>query len=304
MRRGFLRLRGLTRRRRRSARSTIAPRRKSARWRIVGVWNVSRRGNVSARAESACHFSQCPFLSPTEPAGRNAFYALEGAIHTGSSRRSRHDGMVRELRCSRARALFWAFCGAAWCVTVGAGLLALCAYATSPCDPGARSGRWPADSAIPLQRERPTLLLFLHPRCPCSRASLAELERVLASAGERVAAHVIVFKPVGALANWERTGLWDQAAAMPGVTVWTDEGGALARRFGAATSGQVLLYDASGALTFQGGITPSRGHQGDNLGRTAVSSLIAGAANADSCSPVFGCPLLREPQERNKDPLP
>jgi hypothetical protein len=163
MRRGFLRLRGLTRRRRRSARSTITPRRKSARWRIVGVWNVSRRGNVSARAESACHFSQCPFLSPTEPAGRNAFYALEGEIHTGSSRRSRHDGMVRELRCSRARALFWAFCGAAWCVTVGAGLLALCAYATSPCDPGARSGRWPADSAIPLQRERPTLLLFLHP---------------------------------------------------------------------------------------------------------------------------------------------
>ncbi len=208
--------------------------------------------------------------------------------------------MVRKLRCFGARAVCWTFLGAAWCVTVGAGLLALSAYATSPCDPGVRGSRWPADSTIPQQRGQPTLLLFLHPRCPCSGASLAELERVLASSGDHVAVHVIVFKPRGAPANWERTTVWGQAAAIPGVNIRTDEGGLLTRRFGAATSGQVLLYDASGTLTFQGGITPARGHQGDNLGRSAVSRLIAGEASADACSPVFGCPLLLEPPERNK----
>ena len=201
----------------------------------------------------------------------------------------------------RVRAISWTFFGSVWCLAVGAGLLALSAYATRPCDAGSRSGRWPADSAIPLQTDRPTLLLFLHPRCPCSRASVAELERVLTTRGERVAAHVVVFKPRGAPANWVRTGVCDRAAAIPGVTLWIDEGGKLTQLFGAETSGQVLLYDASGTLRFQGGITPSRGHEGDNLGRAAVSSLIAGATKVDSCSPVFGCQIQGELPERSKD---
>lgn len=132
-------------------------------------------------------------------------------------------------------------------------------------------------------------------------ASVAELERVLTTRGERVAAHVVVFKPRGAPANWVRTGVCDRAAAIPGVTLWIDEGGKLTQLFGAETSGQVLLYDASGTLRFQGGITPSRGHEGDNLGRAAVSSLIAGATKVDSCSPVFGCQIQGELPERSKD---
>ena len=58
--------------------------------------------------------------------------------------------------------------------------------------------------------------------------------------------------------RWARTGLWDQAEAIPGVRIWTDVGAVEARRFGAATSGLVLVYDASGRLVFQGGITPAR----------------------------------------------
>ena len=58
-----------------------------------------------------------------------------------------------------------------------------------------------------------------------------------------MAAHVVVFKPRGAPANWVRTGVWDRAAAIPGVTLWIDEGGKLTQLFGAETSGQVLLYE-------------------------------------------------------------
>lgn len=204
----------------------------------------------------------------------------------------------------KPRILCWSLFGFAWCATVGAGLLALSAYATSPGDPGARSGRWPADSPIARHCDRPTMLLFLHPRCPCSRASVAELERIVATAGDRVAAHVIVFKPTGAPASWVRTGVWAHASAIPGIEIWTDEGGFVARRFGAATSGQVLLYDAAGRLTFQGGITVSRAHQGESLGGAAVSRLIVSEANAITCSPVFGCPLLRTRSEPNRWRVP
>src|SRR4051794_10180949 len=39
---------------------------------------------------------------------------------------------------------------------------------------------WPSKSTINRGPDRSTLVLFLHPRCPCSRASIAELEGLLA----------------------------------------------------------------------------------------------------------------------------
>jgi hypothetical protein len=60
-----------------------------------------------------------------------------------------------------------------------------------------------------------------------------------------------------------------------------------------ATSGQVLLYDASGRLRFRGGIRPSRGHEGDNTGRRALEALLLGDGAAPPLSTaVFGCPLF------------
>ena len=57
---------------------------------------------------------------------------------------------------------------------------------------------------------------------------------------------------------------WRSAAAIPGVTVHVDHDGGEARRFGAETSGFVVLYDAHGELLFAGGITTGRGQAGDN----------------------------------------
>src|SRR5262245_7166738 len=37
---------------------------------------------------------------------------------------------------------------------------------------------WPRDSRITLAQDRPTVLFFMHSKCPCTRASLAELERL------------------------------------------------------------------------------------------------------------------------------
>src|SRR5436190_6315 len=81
--------------------------------------------------------------------------------------------------------------------------------------------------------------------------------------------------------------------AIPGVTVRADVDGEAARRFGAATSGQALLYTADGRLLFSGGITESRGHEGDNAGRSAIAALVLGAEPTKlATSPVYGCPLF------------
>ena len=76
---------------------------------------------------------------------------------------------------------------AVWGVAIAAGCLGL-AGLREPAgrQAGPTPSDWPRDSVIPLDGRRPTLLMFLHPLCPCSRASveeLAELDRSHAAIG-------------------------------------------------------------------------------------------------------------------------
>ncbi|MBT6157511.1 MAG: hypothetical protein HOL01_10035 [Planctomycetaceae bacterium] len=108
----------------------------------------------------------------------------------------------------------------------------------------------------------------------------------------RVDACVLFFKPTGFSAEWDRTDLWSSAEAIPDVKVFSDEDGNEAKRFRATTSGYSLLYNPSGELLFSGGITGSRGHSGDNAGRTAIESLVMNGVADQEQTFVFGCPLL------------
>ena len=71
-----------------------------------------------------------------------------------------------------------------------------------------------------------------------------------------------------------------------------DEGGVEASRFGAATSGQAILYDGDGRLVFSGGITAARGHFGDNAGSQALARLLIDGMPSRPHTPVFGCALF------------
>jgi hypothetical protein len=183
---------------------------------------------------------------------------------------------------------------AAWLLAVGAGLSMLSAYAGTPGPPATAAATWPAAASVARDTRTPVLLLFLHPHCPCSRATVGELARLLAVAQAPVATYAFFYRPADAEAGWERTDLWDSAAAIPGVHVISDERGAQARMFGAFVSGQALLYSASGSLLFSGGITGARGHEGDNPGRTVLTSMLTGQRTAPAHTPVFGCYLHGE----------
>ena len=180
---------------------------------------------------------------------------------------------------------------AAWLAVVVGVMALLINYSNSPGSVGATPDRWPAGSRIAFDAGQPNLILFAHPRCPCTRATLGELELLMARCQGRLSAQVWFIKPAGTTGDWTSTDLWRTAAAIPGVTVHCDDAVAEARRFGAETSGQTLLYDQGGLLLFRGGITISRGHSGDNPGRSALRALLEEKLSNKIQTPVFGCSL-------------
>jgi hypothetical protein len=181
--------------------------------------------------------------------------------------------------------------GFMWLVATASGMSLMWDYEYSPGDPATAPARWPAASRLERSPDRATLVLMAHPHCPCTRASVRELEHVMARLEGRVTAHVLVVRPPDAPDGWEQTDLWRSAADIPGVDVVRDDDGVEMGRFGALTSGQVVLYDPSGRLLFAGGITASRGHEGDNVGRDAIVALVTGTDAAPRATPVFGCAL-------------
>jgi hypothetical protein len=92
-------------------------------------------------------------------------------------------------------------------------------------------------------------------------------------------------------ADWAQTSLVRAARDIPGLNVIVDRNGSIAEKFGALTSGQVLMFDHRGRRVFAGGITGSRGHAGDNRGLTLVLALANGGITDSSQTPVFGCAL-------------
>src|SRR5437764_2268163 len=164
---------------------------------------------------------------------------------------------------------------AAWGICAGFGLAKMITYELTPAPAAAAAPIWPPAATISRDASRPTLVLFLHPRCPCSRATLAELERLVAPCDGQFALRMVFVRPPGTGDDWTQTDLYRTAEKLPHAVVCCDADGVEAAAFGAKTSGQALLYAADGRLLFQGGLTPSRGHEGDNAGRTAITSLIS-----------------------------
>jgi hypothetical protein len=179
-----------------------------------------------------------------------------------------------------------------WLASAGTGLFWLMQYDNTPGVSADAPADWPVDSALMRDPAKPTLVMLAHPRCDCTRASLGELEELLARVTYKPRTFVVFVKPGGTASGWEQSGTWDQAKRIPGVTVVRDDDGAEARRFGVHTSGQTLLYDARGTLLYSGGTTGSRGKPGDNAGRADLVALVDGARRSRGTRPVFGCPLF------------
>jgi hypothetical protein len=204
---------------------------------------------------------------------------------------------------ARSRYFKTALLGFVWLLAIAFGVRALLSYENTPGRVGSVPNRWPVDSGIERATDRPTLVMLVHPQCPCTRASVAELAKLMARVREKVRAYVLVSKPRDRSAEWIDTAVWKAAKAIPDVSVLVDVDGEESRRFGAETSGHTIVFNSTGRLIFVGGITGSRGHEGDNIGENAIVSLLGdqNAAVPRSAS-IFGCSFGN--RQRKANPCP
>ncbi len=201
----------------------------------------------------------------------------------------------------RPSRFFWLLGGVLWVVLLAGGWYILQCYQATPGSRGCVPEQWPAESKLTLDRTQPTVLLFAHRNCPCTRATLQELEYLLPNADGRCRAIVVLLAPGEAMLDRVGGNIEAQARALPRTEVRIDANGIEARRFRVRTSGHVLLYGSDGRLLFSGGITAGRGHAGDSAGRRAVLARLSKQEIGRETAPVYGCSLFNEEEEGNRD---
>ncbi len=188
-----------------------------------------------------------------------------------------------------------------WLSLIACGFGALAAYASTPGAVGEAPSIWPSDDASGMQLavDTHTVVLAVHPRCPCTRATINELERTLARADEQPTIYALIFEPgpndpSHVDESFARTRIAERLGSFPGVVMIADPGSEIAKRFGALTSGHTLVYDTTGSLVFTGGLTPTRSHEGPNTGTASLVELLNGRSAIADQTPVYGCPLCSE----------
>lgn len=177
----------------------------------------------------------------------------------------------------------------AWGLSVFVGLGMMIKYQVTP----GRAASAPATLSLPVTNVRGQLLVFLHPQCECSLATVDELQRLMTATRGAISAKLYFYKPSSESESWCRnTRLWDAARLIPSATLLIDTDAKVAKAYGSRCSGQVLLYSTtSRQLVFKGGLTESRGHEGGSAGEDAISEFARTGKCATSKTDVFGCAI-------------
>jgi hypothetical protein len=193
---------------------------------------------------------------------------------------------------SPVKPFFMICCLTVWGVAVLACFAKLGLYAAQPGDSG--EPRRPAQAKAPAL---PTLMMFIHPQCPCSRASVAELDRIASHLQGKVSVVGVFLSPKDKPQDWVRSDTWKSVERIPGTKLVADADGAEAAKYGAKTSGETILLSESGKELFRGGLTPSRGHEGRCMAQDAIEDYVLRHTAPPAKGPTYGCPLFGEIQD-------
>lgn len=180
-----------------------------------------------------------------------------------------------------------------WLVAIGYGSAWLNSYSTTPGKSAAQPvQQWPSQNHDLDDANRPILAMFVHPQCPCTRATLGELARLQHDL-RGFDTQFYFFAPADEPAHWAETDLWKHASSLSNHPIRIDREGTLAKQLGAHTSGHCVLVAPGGQIRYSGGLTSARGHEGDNHGRTQLEQILNGEQNERTLVqfPVFGCPI-------------
>jgi hypothetical protein len=174
----------------------------------------------------------------------------------------------------------------AWLTVLGAAQVPWLRWESKPGADGPSLAAWPGDSDIPRPAGAPLTAMFVHPKCPCTVASLRMLEQ-LANSRKDLRFVVVAWRPKGSGWRPETT-----------LSIFLDEGGVETRRFGVTTSGHVMAFGGDGAVLFSGGLTDQRAATEAGRGVDLLKAALSGIGEAHKTIPVFGCSLgVRKPAQ-------
>lgn len=191
---------------------------------------------------------------------------------------------------SRSGLYLYAF-AALWIVTLVGAFYGLQAYASIQGGAGAISREGFRFIQLHHRPGTPLLIMAVHPKCPCTRASLAELADLLARARGNCDAVLVELTPTHPSRSLWRTPANLRLLGGRDVPIVSDPEGKIAASLGAVTSGHAIFVNAQGDVNFSGGLTLSRGHRGPTESQDAILSWIRGDNHAPVKNPVFGCSL-------------
>ena len=178
---------------------------------------------------------------------------------------------------------------ALWGGAIAFGIGVMVRYDSTPGATQAAPDSWPTESAIPKREGVRSVVMFLHPKCPCSRATVAELEALMADVKGKADVSIVLLSPLNEV--WHDTAIARTVRAMPGVSVRQDVSAREATAFRARVSGETFVYAENGSLLFHGGITGARGRPGINPGRQAVLELALRNSSPVTQTPTYGCSI-------------
>ena len=198
----------------------------------------------------------------------------------------RHAASSITPKTTRIVVMFWLF-------AVLESSIFLTSYQLRSDQPGVVAS-WPSASKIKRTHDSEHLLLFIHPKCVCSHATIDQLKQVLPLSPNDCQFSVAVYCPDGKSQSWLETRLADTIADLKPDEIRLAVDGYEAQQFGVTTSGHLLHFDNNGSLKFSGGITSSRGHRGDCIALKSLKKTLSRKSVHHSqlvTFPVFGCTI-------------
>jgi hypothetical protein len=189
------------------------------------------------------------------------------------------------------RVSLFAVAGLVWCASLATAWNQLYSHAYRPAKTDRVVDLWPQDTILGASSQRFRIVIFVHPLCPCTQATLEELDESLTRIPADVAVDAVAVTTGLSADEVESSRTVESLQRMPRVTLHLDASGREQRAFGAVVSGETFAFDREGRLAFHGGLTPARGHQGDSAGQKLLEELACGRRHAPCEAPVFGCRL-------------
>src|SRR5688572_15289890 len=108
-----------------------------------------------------------------------------------------------------------------WSAAVLAGIQRIWAYEGTPGGQLSVLATWPDSSLMSVDRERTTVMMFVHPLCACTRASLIELREALDVMDPAPAVWIVLLSPVGIVED-SNEHIAAIAQRIPEATIVTD----------------------------------------------------------------------------------